>query len=236
MPNPKETQLEDDEIDLRLLLKKIWSGRKTIVLSIFLFLCIEGIFLTIQDFKYQAIGRINISSPEDHQEFLDKFISYFESSDNFVKWKKENKKSKVTYFDISGVYTNNGFEYKNQPSYSLLEVKKEQYVIRSRDRQLIDEIYSYLKHSETGFNIISKENKYDPSLLFTNKTNNMVLHTDIRQVIDLSSNNSSTITISRTSEPILVSPNIKLITILTILLGSISGLTLIILKPESEVN
>lgn len=229
-------QIEDNEIGLFDFFETVWNGRLLISLFVFVTLSIGGVFIFIKDSEYESklVYASDTLPPfyDDQRTALVDFEKLFYNEDVFNDWKRENKNSVLIFNDISisQVIDNIVFS-KHKNNRTVIHEKDDKIgayiLIRSKKIELLDDLFKYSNHVNNALtseyilrardeiNIMYKRFN-DPSATTDSITRDLLA---VDRYIVEAEKGDKVLLLMRPSYPERVSPKIKLILVISFVLG-----------------
>jgi LPS O-antigen subunit length determinant protein (WzzB/FepE family) len=241
----------DKEIDIFELFEILWLGKWLISAFVAISVLLGGGFLFF--FKkpiYESKIVFSVESPI--QYYKDKKIKYdfkgkFNSKSTFDAWKSENEKSELVYKDFGIEKVIEGFTFAKEEKELfayIVEDKKNSLsalVIKSNNMSLINEFFKYVNfvNNKLTSDYLLREKKVLKAMQtqFVNSGQNINKSKDseIREIqtnrfIIATESGSKVMSLNPPSVPKKISPKIKLILALSIVLGGMIGAVIVLVN------
>ena len=241
---------QDKDITVADFFHVIWTGRKAITLFIFGALIIGGSYIFLKDPYYESTASfsINLVPPTQNYEIkknkikidIDKIKYDFEnilySKNIFNEWKDFNKNASISYDDFTNTIKIDDILFTKEDDEKLIEfvstrIGKNYFIIKSGNILHLNDYHSYLEYindslTQKYLTIVKAELRMLENLDNKDnyKTEAYVQYVLLNEKFITSVTQGERVfSINRPSAPIMKSPNVKLIIILSILLGGLIG-------------
>ena len=239
-------QIQDDEIDLLKLFGTLWDGKWFITAFTLIAMLIGSGFLFFKEATYSS--KLNLSfdnTPPFYKtsKVLADLDKNFYLKSNFLNWKKNNKKTLLTYDKLSNTENVNGFSVTRHESLQLAIIKKDVknnifIQINSGDFSILSDLFKYthyindvmLKDYINRANYERKHMEIRFKDLSLSKSNNIDVFLSIDRFIMNASKGAQVFTIKNPSKPQKTSPRSKQILILSVLLGGMVGVMYVLIS------
>ena len=252
MNNNKVKEFLDEDIDIVLVLTKLYKRKFIILITsicFFLFSHYYYSFVKIHQYKSSIEFEYNFETSFAKEEFhKSQLEEFFFDKNFFTEWKNQNKEAKLNYIDIAPYITLNNFNFRKKSrglvffsgSSNIIEVHSGDYLV-------IDSIYSYLNY------LSPKVTDYYANILENiSIINDVSLKTKIKDYKDnlylnfIESNKNTIdraylsqmniIDIKRPSTPMKVSMSYLSFNTLFLFLGFITSSLIVLLYPNNKIK
>ena len=250
-------QVQDDEIDLFNLFQTLWDGKWLIIAFVVIAVLLGGGFLLSKDALYDSKLNYSVNTippfykPEKVSiDFQKKFYSL----SVFEEWKQNNSKTSLVFEDFSATEIIDGILLsKNEDEMLAKLVQKRKgnsfVLVKSNQLPILDDFFNYANHInallKNEYLVRAKEELKIIELRFKDlgEADSNIVDTvlSIDRYIVSADKEASVLAIQRPTMPIKVSPKIKLILSLSVVLGGIVGVFFILVrnaitKQQKEVG
>ena len=250
-------QVQDDEIDLFNLFQTLWDGKWLIIAFVVIAVLLGGGFLLSKDPMYKSKLTYSFDTIPPFYK-ADKvstdFQKKFYSVRVFEEWKQNNSNISIVFEDFSRTEVVDGYILSKSQDEQLatLTIKKKGVsfvLVNSNQLPILDDFFKYAIHIngllKNEYVVRAKKELEIIESRFKNlgsaDINNVDTVLSIDRYIVSADKEASVLAIQRPTMPIKVSPKIKLILSLSVVLGGIVGVFFILVrnaitKQQKEVG
>lgn len=243
----------NDEIDLFELIETLWNGKVVIINATTLALIIGGLFSIFLPKTYQSSFTLEyqlVSPLETMGETNSKFRRLFHNQKNYQEWKQLNPNSSVTYNEITTTQTIDGFTVAISPRSlfaQFIETKSGNLNLRvkSNDFKILEDMYLYLQFTDKMLSqrTLLKAKQQTETLQtslstllsatennIANNENTLISVLNIQSFASELENGNTLYSISRPSFPSKTSLSIRIILLVSLILGGMIGVAIVLVK------
>ena len=243
----------NDEIDLFELIETLWNGKVVIIAATTMALIIGGLFSIFLPKTYQSSFTLEyqlVSPLETMSEINSKFRRLFHNQKNYQEWKQLNPNSSVTYNEITTTQTIDGFTVAIKPESlfaQFIETKSGNLNLRvkSNDFKILEDMYLYLQFTDKMLSqrTLLKAKQQTETLQtslstllsatennIANNENTLISVLNIQSFASELENGNTLYSISRPSFPSKTSLSIRIILLVSLIMGGMIGVAIVLVK------
>ena len=231
----------NDEIDIFELFETLRKGKWKICFALLVSCLLTSCFLFFQDAKYKSdISYFVYNKPPfiNDEKILKDFKNIFYSNNEFQRWKNNNNNSILNFKNVTNIVFVDGFKLTKNEENLLIKFSKSKKVdsylitINSKSLEKITDVYkyiqflnnflktSYVSKAEKEYNFLKERINAFPDNVSNAMINQLL---EVGRFIDRTSNGTEIIKFQLPSIPKKISPNIRLILIMSLIMGGIIG-------------
>ena len=242
----KMNQVQDDEIDLFELFQTLWDGKWLISAFVAIAVLLGGGFLLREDAAYESklIYSVDTLPPfyDENKASVD-FQNKFYSVNVFEEWKQNNSDTSLVFEDFSSTEVVDGFILTKDEDKQLATIaskKKDGSFVRVKSNQLLilDDFFEYATHIsgllKNEYVVRAKEELsiIDARFKDLGSADSNIVNTvlSIDRYIVTAEKGAKVLAIQRPAMPKKVSPKVRLILALSVVLGGMVGVFFILVR------
>ncbi len=229
-------QLEDNEIGLFDFFETVWDGRLVISFFVIIALSLGGLFIYLKDSEYEStlIYATDTMPPfdNDQRKIFKDFQKIFYSEDIFNAWKRDNKSSPLNFDFISTTQSIDNIKFsKHEDKRTVIHDKDDKIgayiLVRSNEEALLDDLFEYANHVNSALTTEYIKRAKDEINIMYKRFNDPSATTDsitrellaVDRYIVEAEKGDKVLLLMHPTYPEKVSPRIKLVLVVSFVLG-----------------